>query len=85
MGKNQFSIGKAGRAAAIGTEITTSVIIGALIGYWLDEKLGTTPWMLLVWTGFGMVAAGRAVMRLNREMTRSGDKTDGHGDGQDHH
>ena len=33
--------------------------IGAGIGYWLDKKLGTDPWLFLVFLGFGIVAAFR--------------------------
>jgi len=31
--------------------------IGALAGYYLDKKFGTTPWLFFVFLGFGIAAA----------------------------
>ena len=36
-----------------------SVGIGALIGFYLDRKFETQPWLLLVFVGFGIAAAFR--------------------------
>jgi ATP synthase protein I len=33
--------------------------LGAGIGYWLDKKLGTDPWLFFVFLGLGIVAAFR--------------------------
>jgi len=50
-------------ASSVGLELGLSVIIGLLIGYGLDAKLGTTPWLMLVFLGFGLVAGFRGVLR----------------------
>lgn len=36
-----------------------AICLGALIGYYLDKWLGTSPWLLLVFLGFGIAAAFR--------------------------
>jgi len=41
----------------VGTEIVASTMIGLGAGYMLDGWLGTRPWFLLLFFGFG-VAAG---------------------------
>lgn len=51
----------------VGLEMGLSVVIGVLIGKWLDEKLGTYPWMLILWLVFGFIAGIRSVVRgVNR-------------------
>lgn len=50
-------------ASSIGLELGLSVAIGMLAGYYLDKWLGTTPWMLLLWMVFGLVAGFRGVFR----------------------
>lgn len=34
-----------------------AVGIGALTGYYLDKKFGTTPWLFFVFLGLGIAAA----------------------------
>ena len=44
-----------------------AVIIGLLMGTWLDRQFGTEPWLTFVFLGFGLVAAGKAVYRAIRK------------------
>jgi ATP synthase protein I len=48
-----------------------AVLVGYLIGAWLDSKLGTDPWLTLLFIGLGFAAAltelFRELRRLNRE------------------
>jgi ATP synthase protein I len=54
-------------ASSVGLEMGISVGLGTLIGYYMDKWLGTTPWMMLLWLGFGLFAAFRGVFRaVNR-------------------
>jgi ATP synthase protein I len=53
-------------ASSVGLELGLSVIIGVLIGMWLDSKLGTTPWLMLLWLGLGLTAGFRGVLRAVR-------------------
>src|SRR4051812_45513604 len=50
-------------ASSVGLEMGLSVLIGVLAGVWLDGKLGTTPWLMLLLIGLGFVAGFRGVMR----------------------
>lgn len=52
-----------GKYSALGLEMALSVVIGAGIGYYLDKWLGTDPWLLIVWTGFGFAAGVRSLFR----------------------
>ncbi|MGE0398807.1 MAG: AtpZ/AtpI family protein [Kofleriaceae bacterium] len=53
--------------SSVGLELGISVVIGLLFGYWLDQKLGTQPWMMLLFLVFGLVAGLRGVIRaVNR-------------------
>jgi len=47
---------EAGPYLGIGTSFAASVLLGFGVGYWLDRRLGTTPWLLLVGATLGLVA-----------------------------
>lgn len=47
--------------AALGLEFSSAVIGGLILGYYLDEWLGTKPWMVLAGTFAGL---GTAVIRM---------------------
>ena len=46
-----------GYLSTVGLSMALSIGIGALVGYYLDSKFGTTPWLFFVFLGFGIVAA----------------------------
>ncbi len=52
-----------GKYGALGLEMAISVVIGMAIGWWLDTKLGTAPWLMVVWIGFGFAAGIRSLWR----------------------
>lgn len=54
----------ASRYSAVGIEMSASVAIGTLGGWWLDGKLGTEPY--LFWFGLvvGTGAATKAIVRV---------------------
>ncbi len=54
-------------ASSVGLEMGIAVIIGLLFGRFLDGKLGTEPWLMIVFTGFGMAAGLKGVFRAVRE------------------
>lgn len=62
-----------GQYATLGMEMSFSVVIGAGIGWWIDEKIGTKPWMLVIWLCFGFAAGIRSLMRAARRITRRND------------
>jgi len=58
-------------SASVGLELGISVIIGLLIGMYLDRELGTTPWLMLLFLGFGFAAGFRGVLRAVRREDRA--------------
>ncbi len=54
--------------SSMGMELGLSVVVGFLIGSWLDDWLGTDPWLLLVFGLAGIIAGYRSVFRLVRKV-----------------
>jgi len=48
----------------MGLELGLSVVVGFLIGSWLDEWIYTKPWFLLVLFVSGIIAGYRSIFRL---------------------
>ena len=52
-------------------QLVGSVALGALLGWWLDKKLGTTPWLVvggsLFGIGIGFYAFFKALMTLEKK------------------
>jgi ATP synthase protein I len=46
-----------GFLSTVGLSMALAVGIGALAGYFLDKKFGTTPWLFFVFLAFGIAAA----------------------------
>jgi len=57
-------------ASSVGLELGLSVVAGVLFGRWLDGRLGTTPWLMLVFFGLGLVAGFRSLLRAVRRADR---------------
>ncbi|MBL7224948.1 MAG: AtpZ/AtpI family protein [Desulfobacteraceae bacterium] len=56
-----------GYVSTIGMTMAFSIAIGALIGYYLDQWLGTKPWLFFVFFGFGIAAAFRNLYILYKK------------------
>jgi ATP synthase protein I len=57
-----------GSWGTLGLEIVLSVMVGFFGGRWIDERLGTSPWLSLLGFVAGCGAAGKAIHRTWREM-----------------
>ena len=44
--------------------LVVAPLVGFFIGRWLDDRLGTKPYLLIVFLIFGFVAAGKEIQRL---------------------
>ena len=44
------------RFAQIGLQLAGGVLLGFAAGYWLDNRLGTRPWLMLAGAAFGLAA-----------------------------
>lgn len=58
------------RLSSVGIEMGVAVAIGWGIGYWLDKKLGTKPWLMLVFLLFGVAAGFKGIYTAARDATR---------------
>jgi ATP synthase protein I len=65
----QYWKGLAG-PGTLGLEVALSIAVGLFGGAWLDEKLGTSPWLTVVGLAYGLAAAGRALYRATKRVTR---------------
>jgi ATP synthase protein I len=64
--------------STLGIEVGTAVGIGAVIGYFLDKRFNTQPWLLLLFMLFGIAAAVKAVWReVKKYQQESGNKGPG--------
>jgi ATP synthase protein I len=63
-------------ASSVGLELGVSVGLGLLVGFFLDKRLGTTPWMLLLWMVIGLVAGFRGVFRAVARADRAAEAED---------
>ena len=52
----------------MGMEIGLSVVVGFLIGTWLDEWLETAPWFLIIFGAAGIIAGYRSMFRMLKRM-----------------
>ena len=68
------------RYAQIGTMLVVPMLVLGGIGYWLDDRLGWQPWLLLTGLFLGMAAGFLSFFRLVLSPPADGD---GEGPGDD--
>ncbi len=61
-------------ASSIGLELGISVAIGLGFGWWLDQKAGTQPWLMLLFLVFGLVAGFRGVIRAVKRANKAAEE-----------
>ncbi|MCL2222154.1 MAG: AtpZ/AtpI family protein [Oscillospiraceae bacterium] len=64
---NEFSRAFA-MLSQIGISIVVCIGVGIGLGWFLDRILGTSPWLLLVFTIFGIVAAFKAILEFAKKV-----------------
>ncbi|MDB5562422.1 MAG: synthase protein [Hyphomicrobiales bacterium] len=60
-----------GRAVRLGSEFIAAILVGAGLGYLLDQWLGTRPWIMLIMLLVGFAAGVLNVVRSTAEMNRA--------------
>ena len=60
-----------GRGLRLGSEFVAAILVGAGMGYLLDQWLGTSPWLMLILLLLGFVAGVLNVVRTAAEMNRA--------------
>lgn len=53
--------------SSLGLEMGAAVVIGLLVGNWLDGRLDSYPYMTLLWLFAGIGAGFKALWRVNRK------------------
>lgn len=66
--KNVVQVG--GPAGTMGLHIVSAIIVGLVIGYYLDEWLGTKPYLIMVFFVFGVMAGFKMVFEDFRRLQR---------------
>lgn len=59
-----------GTVASAGATLVVATAGGALLGYFLDRWLATSPWLTLIGLGFGIVAGFRELIRTIKAAER---------------
>jgi ATP synthase protein I len=68
-----------GFLSSMGLSMVAATFIGLAIGYYLDQWLGTSPWLTLIFLVFGIVAGFRNIFVLtNRELKRQREENQNH-------
>ena len=61
-----------GRYGTIGLEMVISVVIGLLLGWWMDSLFNTKPWLTLVFMLFGIAAGFKGLFRVLKSIEKDG-------------
>ncbi len=46
----------AGQALRAGTDLVAALVVGGVLGYWIDRWLGTKPWAMIILFFLGFAA-----------------------------
>ncbi len=66
-----------GVLSSIGISVVLAIIIGVLIGRWLDGLFGTSPWFFFIFLFIGIVAGFRNIFVIvSREVKEDGSGED---------
>jgi F0F1-type ATP synthase assembly protein I len=55
----------------VGIQFPVAIAIGFFFGRWLDQQLGTAPWLMGLFTLFGIAAGFVNLFRITAEASRS--------------
>ncbi len=77
------SMGEAAPYLGLGIELMISMLFFVLVGYFADQWLGTSPWLLLIGIVLSAVATGATLYRTVREMDEAGKKRKEGGEGKE--
>ena len=50
--------------------IALAILIGLAIGYWLDTRYDTSPWLTLIFLGLGIIAGFRNIYLAMKKSRR---------------
>lgn len=64
------------RASAIGLHMVTGTFVGGIFGYYLDDWLGTRPWLTVALLIVGVAAGFKNVYLDTRKLIRDKERED---------
>lgn len=67
---------KALRFSAVGLEMVIATMIGFGIGWWLDSKFDTKPWLSLVCMGIGIAAGFKGIYDAAKRAMKEDEETE---------
>lgn len=56
-----------GLMSQIGLTVVACVVVGIFLGRFLDDRLGTTPWLLIIFSLLGCISAFKAMIDLAKK------------------
>jgi F0F1-type ATP synthase assembly protein I len=65
-----------GRYGTVGLELVLSIVVGYLVGHWLDIKLGTGAWLSWIGGIAGVYAGFRALFKAAKQMQHEAEEAD---------
>ena len=65
-----------GSLGAVGIELSISTVLGLLAGQWVDGKLGTDPWFLILGLLIGVASGFRSLIREARKASKRDQESD---------
>jgi ATP synthase protein I len=63
-------IRQAGWASTLGFSVAFAIFIGIALGYWLDSRFGTSPWLTLLFLIMGVIAGFRNYYRFMKKQQK---------------
>ncbi|MCT4534629.1 AtpZ/AtpI family protein [Halodesulfovibrio sp.] len=65
-----------GTVGTIGLHMVSHPAVGAVAGYFLDDWLGTKPWMFIIFLILGVIAGFKAVYADTKKVMRNQERED---------
>jgi ATP synthase protein I len=59
-----------GVAAALSAQLILSIVVGFLLGHWLDGVFHTVPWLTIAGVLLGIIAGFVGLFRLSQVLSR---------------
>lgn len=61
---------KAGLASSVGLVLVVSIVLGWAFGSWLDSKLHTAPYLMMLFTLLGIAAGFIEMIRIAQQLSK---------------
>lgn len=64
------------RASILGINLVVATFVGLAIGVFLDKKLGTQPWLTIIFLLLGIATGFRDLIKMAREAEEEAEEED---------